>query len=60
MTRPDWAHGIRETELIRLGDVFVYVVHDIARLDLEPRAAQVKVVVSGHSHKPKIETHDGG
>ena len=55
----DWASGIRATELIRLGDVFVYVVHDIADLDIEPQAAQVRVVVSGHSHKPKVETRDG-
>jgi len=44
-----------ETELVRLGEVFVYVLHDLARLDIDPKAAAVNIVVSGHSHQPLIE-----
>jgi uncharacterized protein len=54
-----WARRLRETELIRLGDVFAYVVHDVSQLDFEPKAAQVSIVVSGHSHVPKIQERDG-
>lgn len=54
-----WARRLRETELIRLGDVFAYVIHDVSLLDIEPQAAQVSVVVSGHSHVPKIQERDG-
>jgi uncharacterized protein len=54
-----WAAHLRETELIRVGDVFVYVIHDVEELDIDPGAAGVRVVVSGHSHKPKIEERDG-
>jgi uncharacterized protein len=50
-----WAARLRETELIRVGNVFVYVIHDLAELDIDPGAAGVRVVVSGHSHHPKIE-----
>jgi uncharacterized protein len=35
------------------------VLHDLAQLDLEPKAAGFAVVVSGHSHVPKQETRDG-
>jgi putative phosphoesterase len=49
-----WARRLRKTELIRLGDVFAYVIHDVSLLDIDPKAAQVSVVVSGHSHVPKI------
>ena len=54
-----WARRLRETELIRLGCVFAYVIHDVSLLDIEPKAAQVSVVVSGHSHVPKIQERDG-
>ena len=57
--RGAWAGGLRESELIRLEDVFLYVVHDLAAIDIEPGAAGVRVVVSGHSHRPAIDERDG-
>jgi hypothetical protein len=54
-----WAARLRPTELIRLGNIFVYVLHDLAELDIDPSAAEVSVVVSGHSHKPKVEQREG-
>jgi len=54
-----WADSLPEAELVRFGSVFVYVIHDLAQLDIEPRAAGVSVVVSGHSHQPRIEERDG-
>jgi putative phosphoesterase len=54
-----WAGELRDTELIRLGDVFAYVLHDIGQLDIDPAAARVQVVISGHSHQPLIQERDG-
>ena len=42
------------TEAIELHGHLFYLVHAIDDLDLDPAAAQVKVVVSGHSHKASI------
>jgi predicted phosphodiesterase len=42
-----------------VGNVFVYVIHNLAELDIDPGAAGVRVVVSGHSHKPMMEERDG-
>jgi putative phosphoesterase len=56
--RQSWAAHLRPTEMIRVGGVFIYVIHDIAELDIEPHAAGAHVVVSGHSHKPRIEFRD--
>jgi uncharacterized protein len=36
----------------------VYLIHDIAQLDIEPEATGVGVVVSGHSHHPLIRSVD--
>jgi putative phosphoesterase len=53
--RGAWAAGLRESELVRLGEIFVYAVHDLEDIDIDPAAAGVQVVVSGHSHRPLIE-----
>lgn len=48
-----------ETELVELGGASIYMLHDLGALDLDPMAAGVSVVISGHSHKPKIERRQG-
>lgn len=53
-----WAR-LPDTELVELGGVSIYVLHDLTKLDLKPEAAGVKVVISGHSHVPKQETRHG-
>ena len=57
--RGEWAEAIPETELFRIGEIAFYAVHDLALLDIEPAAAGVRVVVSGHSHKPVVERREG-
>jgi putative phosphoesterase len=54
----EWARELPETELIRLGGVFAYVIHDLAQLTIDLKAARVSVVVSGHSHMPGIQHRD--
>jgi putative phosphoesterase len=54
-----WAARLPVSELIRVGDVFLYVIHNLEELDIDPGAAGVRVVVSGHSHRPMIEQRDG-
>jgi len=57
--REPWADAIAETELVKFGGVHLYAIHDLAQLDIDPSAAGVRVVISGHSHKPKVEERDG-
>ena len=54
-----WAKAIAETEVLQVEEVCIYVLHDLAELDLDPVAAGFRVVVSGHSHNPRIEERDG-
>jgi hypothetical protein len=54
-----WARKLPETQVLELGGISIYVLHDRAKLDLNPKAAGFAVVVSGHSHVPKQETCDG-
>ena len=50
-----WARKLPETEILEVGGVCIYVLHDLAQLDLKPEASAFAVVVSGHSHVPKQE-----
>lgn len=47
------------TEAVELAGSLVYLVHSVHDLDLDPRAAGIAVVVSGHSHKAGVEMRDG-
>jgi hypothetical protein len=44
---------------VKLGGRSIYVLHNLNELDLDPAAAGIEVVVSGHSHRPRIETVGG-
>jgi uncharacterized protein len=54
-----WSRRLPETQVLEVGGISIYVLHDLAKLDLKPKAAGFAVVVSGHSHVPKQETRDG-
>ena len=54
-----WAESLRETEMLQIGEVCICAIHDLAQLHIGPAGAGVRVVVSGHSHKPLVEERDG-
>ncbi len=54
-----WARALPQTEVIEAGGVSIYILHDLGQLDLKPEAAGFRVVVYGHSHRPKIEEKSG-
>lgn len=57
--RGPWAAALPETEIVTVGGVTLYVLHDVARLDLDPAAAGFRAVIAGHSHRPRIEHRNG-
>jgi len=54
-----WAAELPETAVAQAGLDLIYVLHDVKQLDLNPQAAQMAMVVSGHSHKPSRQEQDG-
>lgn len=54
-----WAETLPETALIEIGGIPIYVLHDLAQLDIDVRATDVRVVVSGHSHRALAQERDG-
>lgn len=57
--RDAWARGLPLTEVVELAGLHIYLVHDIAELDIDPAAAGMAAVITGHSHKPLAEVRDG-
>jgi len=57
--RAPWAARIAEHETVRFGEITLHALHDLAELHIDPRAAGVDIVVTGHSHIPKIERRGG-
>jgi putative phosphoesterase len=55
----DWARDYPDTKMIKLGGRSIYVLHDVQELQLDPKLRGLDVVVSGHSHRPRIEIIEG-
>lgn len=54
-----WSRALPENEVVQIGGLSLYVLHDLQELDLDPVAAGFKAVIAGHSHRPSVETKDG-
>ena len=46
-------------EVVSVNGRLIYVLHDLSLLDLDPAAAGFAMVVSGHSHQPRINRQRG-
>jgi len=57
--RDGWACRLPFTEVVQIGGISLYVLHDIGMLDLNPAAAGFHAVISGHTHQPAIENRNG-
>jgi putative phosphoesterase len=57
--REEWAEALPKTEVIQVGSSFLYMLHILEELDLDPGAAGFAAVIYGHSHQPRIERKDG-
>jgi putative phosphoesterase len=57
--RGPWAAALPITEVVEADGASIYVIHDAAEIDLDPRAAGFGVVIAGHSHRPGLVERDG-
>ena len=55
----DWAHALPDTVQLTVAGRRLLVLHDLKEIDLDPKRTGFDVVVSGHSHVPKVEWRDG-
>ncbi|KIF83198.1 metallophosphoesterase family protein [Noviherbaspirillum autotrophicum] len=57
--RGAWAQAVPERALIEIDGMKLYVLHDLHELDIDPKAAGVKAVITGHSHRPLSKMENG-
>jgi uncharacterized protein len=57
--RDAWAKKVPATNVLKVGGISVYVLHNLQELDLKPEAAGFRVIVYGHSHVARQETRNG-
>lgn len=57
--RGAWAKELPKTEVVEVGGVVLYMLHNRDELELDPGAAEFAAVISGHSHKPSTEQQQG-
>ena len=47
-----WAQAIPDEDVLEVEDKFLYLIHSLDDLDLDPVAAHFDAVIFGHSHRP--------
>lgn len=54
-----WAHDMPREEFVDLSRVLIYMIHDLNHIGLEPAAADIRIVISGHTHRPELMNNNG-
>jgi putative phosphoesterase len=57
--RGEWARSLPLTQVVEVGEVQLYVLHELFALDLDPGVAGFAAVIFGHSHRPHLERKNG-
>lgn len=57
--RGAWAQALPETDVVDAFGHRLYLIHDLARLDLDPSVAGMRMVLHGHTHQPGAEERNG-
>jgi len=53
-----WANSFADQEILDIAGYKIFILHNCYELDHDPKAAGFDILISGHSHKPNIETID--
>jgi uncharacterized protein len=54
-----WAAHLPAADMVELGGIHLYILHNLHALDLDPKTADVRVVVSGHTHQAAAVQSNG-
>ena len=50
-----WANHFHKTEAVDFDGTSIYIIHNIAQLDIDQKTTGINVIVYGHSHTPTID-----
>ena len=55
----EWAEALPLSEVVEANGARLYILHNLNELDLNPRAAGLDIVITGHTHRPVQFEKDG-
>jgi hypothetical protein len=59
MDREPWVNDLSRSEVVEIGEISIYVLHDLLSMKLNPKAAGFNMVISGHTHVPRVREVEG-
>jgi putative phosphoesterase len=54
-----WADALPSEETICIEGYNIHVLHNLRDMQIDPKAANIAAIISGHTHKPLIERRGG-
>lgn len=51
----EWAGRLPLANTVDAGNKLIYIIHDLAKIEVVPKSAGVSIVVYGHSHSSSLE-----
>jgi uncharacterized protein len=54
-----WAKKIPDVLNLEINGTNIHVIHNVNELEADPASDGIRVIVSGHSHKPRLVERDG-
>lgn len=54
-----WTRRLPVSTVVEVGDVVLYILHNIYDLTVDPNVAGFRMVVTGHTHDPAITERNG-
>ena len=59
MDTGNWALKLPKNDVIKIGQIVLYVLHDVNGLKLQSDSTAYNAVISGHTHRPAVEKMRG-
>ncbi len=54
-----WAAALPMDTVVSIAGAGIYMLHSLHTINIDPNAAAISAVISGHTHEPLVETMDG-
>jgi hypothetical protein len=59
MDTEKWALDLPQKEIIAIGNIVLYVLHDLHQFDSDPDRLEYRVIVNGHTHRALAKENRG-
>ena len=54
-----WSLVLASEEFVQAGNILIYMLHDLHKISIDPVGADVRIVISGHTHRPAAAQKNG-